>query len=103
MRRGTLQTALMSLDFPVPDDLREKDIVGLRLCFRGKAIKERSDAPIALTVTRSRFDDYLLEKAREAGTLVHTGGKVVELEERGDLVRVRTDLSTYDARYVVCQ
>lgn len=93
--------ALASLDFPIPDGLREKDIFGLRLCFRGKAIEERCDAPVALTVTRSRFDDYLLEKAREAGTLVHTGEKVIELEEGSDLVRVRTNLSTYDARYVV--
>lgn len=93
--------ALASLDFPIPDGLREKDIFGLRLCFRGKTIEERCEVPIALTVTRSRFDEYLLDKAREAGTLVHTGEKVVELEEGSDFVRVRTDLSAYDARYVV--
>ncbi|MCK9230875.1 MAG: geranylgeranyl reductase family protein [Syntrophales bacterium] len=93
--------AFSSLDFSLPEGLREKDIFGLRLCFRGRAIEERCDDPIAITVTRSRFDHYLLEKAREAGTLVHTGEKVLGLEERDDFVRVRTRLSTYDARYVI--
>ncbi|MDD5475980.1 MAG: geranylgeranyl reductase family protein [Syntrophales bacterium] len=93
--------ALRSLDFMLPDEIMEKKIYGLRLCFRGRKIEARRDFPVAVTVTRSSFDEYLLGKASEAGALVHMGERVLELEEHYDHVRVRTDTSVYKARYAV--
>ncbi|HET58712.1 MAG TPA: NAD(P)/FAD-dependent oxidoreductase [Deltaproteobacteria bacterium] len=93
--------ALDSLDFALPHDIREKEIAGLRICYRGETIETRSDVPIAVTVTRSRFDDYLLGKAAEAGALVHTGEKVVAFEELEDRVVVRCGGDSYSTRYLV--
>ncbi|OPL12828.1 MAG: hypothetical protein AVO39_03965 [delta proteobacterium MLS_D] len=93
--------ALESLDFVLPHDVREKEITGLRICYRGGAIETHSDDPVAVTVTRSRFDDCLLGKAAEAGALVHTGEKVVAVEELEDHVVVRSGGDSYSGRYLV--
>lgn len=96
--------ALTYLDFAIPDSLREKEIVGLRLCYGGKTLETKNDSPIAVTVTRSFFDEYLLEKAAEAGASIRTGEKVREVKEEKDCVIVRSTTQSFRSRFaVICE
>jgi flavin-dependent dehydrogenase len=52
---------------PLPPDLIDCEVRAGRSHFGPITINARQDRRIAVTVTRSRFDEFLLEKAREAG------------------------------------
>lgn len=81
---GVSEPALASLDFPVPDDLVEKDVFGVRLRYGDRPpLDAKRASRIAVLVSRSRFDDVLLEKAKEAGAEIVEGERIA-LIEMGD-------------------
>ena len=99
---GALSEQAMSyLDFPIPDEMRERDIYGARVHFRGGVIERHKEYRIATLVTRSILDSYLLEKARETGIEIRMGERVVGYEEHGDHVEVYTKDNVYQARFLV--
>jgi geranylgeranyl reductase family protein len=61
----------------------------------------RSERPLIYTVRRDRFDQLLLQKAREKGCLVRQGETVHRLDLRRDRVIVRTDAGEYRGRVLV--
>ncbi|MEX2158044.1 MAG: NAD(P)/FAD-dependent oxidoreductase [Dehalococcoidia bacterium] len=80
----------------------EREITGVRVSLRmGKPFERRSDAPLTYMTQRCRLDQYLLERAAEAGADVHDGVAVheAELTERGVVVRANGD--SYQARTLV--
>ena len=67
---GLSGRALGWLGMPLPPDLIDCEVYAGRAHFGPVTINARQDRRIAVTVTRSRFDHFLLEKAREAGAHV---------------------------------
>jgi len=95
------EQALSHLDFDLPPGLREATILAARVHYGASSIEARMDSPLAYTVSRSAFDTYLLEKARETGISVSLGERVRRLEEKDGSVVVCTDQGSYDAALVV--
>ncbi len=60
-----------------------------------------SSKPIAYMVMRSRFDHWLLEKARQAGTEIHEAESVGKIVNGSDGVEVSTELGCYRGRVVI--
>ncbi|WP_406661062.1 geranylgeranyl reductase family protein [Methanolobus sp. ZRKC3] len=89
------------LDFDIPDSIIEKEVHGGKICFSDSSIERFKDYRLSIMVTRSIFDDYLLEKAKETGIEVHNGEKVISIMDRDDHVEIKTDSSTYRSRFVI--
>jgi geranylgeranyl reductase family protein len=99
---GALTEQAMSyLDFEVPARVRERNISGGRLHFGRRSVEFHSEDRIAVMVTRSVFDTYLLEKARETGIQIHMGERVVDCVEGQKAVQVFTDQEVYEAKFVI--
>ena len=97
---GALSELAMSyLDFDLPDSIREREIFGVRLCYKDSVIERCRDTRIATMVSRSTFDHYLLEKGRETGIDVKMGERVYNISEKADFIEVRTTEECYRARY----
>ena len=61
----------------------------------------RSKRPLIYTVRRDRFDQLLLQMAREQGCLIREGEAVRRLDLRRDRVTVRTNAAEYQGRVLV--
>ena len=80
----------------------ERDIYQIKFTFRGKdSIIVESESPIAYLVMRDRFDNYLMEKARDAGVEVVEGEKVTGVKEENGIVKVVTRSGMYASRFAV--
>jgi len=95
------EQALSHLDFDLPSELREATILAARVHYGASSIEARMDSPLAYTVSRSAFDAYLLEEARETGISVSLGERVRRLEEKDGSVVVSTDRGSYGAALVI--
>ncbi len=93
--------AISYLDFEIPMYIRERDIFGARIQFKGSIIEKHKEYRIAIIVTRSLLDDYLIGKAKETGIDVHMGERVNDYIENKDYVEVYTTNNTYKAKYVI--
>ncbi len=99
---GALSEHAMSyLDFEIPGSMIERDIFGARAHFKGQVVEQHKDNRIAVLITRSIFDNYLLEKAGETGIEIKMGEKVLEYQEKNDYVEVFTDNDTYNAKFII--
>lgn len=82
--------------------LVERDIYGMTFCLKnGAAVHIRDHAPVAYTITRSRFDTYLVDKARRAGAKILEEETVKGFRSDGNTVEVITDRGHYRARVIV--
>ncbi len=88
------------LDFALPEDLCERSITGARVHFRDLVGEGRKGYRLATLVSRSRFDQCLLQKAEEAGAGRATQ-KVLDYREEDDHVQVRTRTDAYRSRFLV--
>ena len=98
---GLTRRGMDYLDFELPDNLKEKEIYGMRLCAGERAIESRTETPMAVTVTRSAFDTYLLMKAAETGAEIKMEEKATGVDEKGDYVEITAVKGSYRARYVL--
>ena len=89
------------LDFELPAELCGPQILGARAHYRGRCVECRMPFPIATTVTRSLFDDYLLQKARETGIEAKTGERALAFTENADGVELQTSNGAYRSRFLV--
>ncbi|MGI5991858.1 MAG: geranylgeranyl reductase family protein [Methanosarcina sp.] len=92
---------LSCLDFELPESVIERNISQVRVHFRGHFVEGMKETNLALLISRSVFDNFLLEKARETGIEVHTGEKVLDCIEKEDHVEVKTTDNTYLGRFVL--
>jgi len=60
-----------------------------------------SPEPIAYMVMRQHFDHWLVDKARQAGTVIHENESVVEIRDVEDGVEVFTKLKCYRSHIVI--
>ena len=99
---GALSEHAMSyLDFKIPESMIERDIFGARVHFKGQVVEQHKDSRIAVLITRSILDNYLLEKAGETGIEIKMGEKVLEYQEKNNHVEVFTDNDTYKAKFII--
>ncbi len=74
---GLSEHAISYLDFELPKDIIEWEVTGgAKVIFRDQLIKVNKDHRLSVLVSRDKFDNFLLEKAKETGIEVHTGEKL---------------------------
>jgi geranylgeranyl reductase family protein len=93
--------ALSCLDFELSDSIIERSISKIRAHFRDDFQEGRKEENLAVLISRTIFDNFLLEKARETGIEVHTGEKVLDCIEREDCVEVRSVSNTYLGKFAL--
>ena len=98
---GLSEHAMSYLDFKIPGSMIERDIFGARVHFKGQVVEQYKDSRIAVLITRSILDNYLLEKAGETGIDIKMGEKVLEYQEKIDYVEVFTEDDTYKAKFII--
>ena len=93
--------ALTLLDFPLPDDVIEKECFGVQIRYHDRSIVVRKKERIAVLVSRDCFDRFLADKAVESGVRFLAGEKVVDVTETGDAVSVSTDKARYESCFLI--
>jgi len=89
------------LDFDLPGELIEQDIYGARLHFDGTCIEIKKPYRIAVLVSRTRFDHFLLGKAEEVGARIVQGRRVSALDRDRDGARVMVGKDSYRGRIII--
>ena len=80
----------------------EQTITGVEFTYQGtRSLLVETASPIAYMVMRDRFDQFLMEKARSAGTQIHEDDLVVECVQHADAVEVTTKQRRYRGRILV--
>jgi geranylgeranyl reductase family protein len=92
--------ALSCLDFPLPEDICERTIASARVHFHDEVVEGHKGYRLTTLVTRSKFDQFLLQKALEAGSNLVTQ-KVQGYKEKEDHVEVLTGTEEYQSRFLV--
>lgn len=77
------------------------EVTGIDVIFKDQFVKARKDRRMAALVSRSEFDNLLLEKAKETGIRVHTGERVICCKEMPDCVEVETEEKVYQAKFAI--
>lgn len=93
--------AMSYLDFGIPESLIEKEIYGASVHFKEQSLLEYKEDILAILVTRSEFDNFLLDKARETEIDVLLSERVTGIDETRDEVIVSTNCDRYAAKYVI--
>jgi geranylgeranyl reductase family protein len=93
------------IDRILEDDYKsvvEHTIYGIQFSYRGvDPIFIDSSSPIAYMVMRDRFDQFLVEKARQAGTEVCQDEPVTSCRQLSDGIEVMTDRGRYLAKALI--
>jgi len=80
----------------------EQTITGVEFTYQGtRSLLVETASPIAYMVMRDRFDQFLVEKARRAGTHIHEEDPVVECVQHADAIEVTTKERRYRGRFLV--
>ena len=93
--------AISYLDFELPREIVERDIYGARVHFAASHVEVKKPYRIAVTVSRTEFDHFLLRKAEEVGVKILEGARVSALEPDRDCVQVVAGKDRYDGRVVI--
>jgi geranylgeranyl reductase family protein len=92
--------AVSLLDFPLPSSICERTVTGARVHFQGKVLERHKGYNLTTLINRSRFDDVLLQKAKEAGAGIKTQ-KVQDFLEKEDHVSVKTKYGIHRCKFLV--
>jgi geranylgeranyl reductase family protein len=95
------EQAIFYLDFDLPQEIIEREIYGARIHFKDLTAKVRKPYRIAVLVSRSVFDHYLLNKAKEAGSHIIEGLPAKGLDISEDHVAVLTGKGQYKSQIVI--
>lgn len=80
----------------------EQTIHGVQFTYRGsEPFLITSPSPIAYMVRRNRFDQYLADNARAAGTCIHQGEEAQEFIPLAEGIEVRTDRGRYRGKVLI--
>jgi geranylgeranyl reductase family protein len=93
--------AASCLDFKLPGAIIERNISNVKVNFGDIFVEDRKESNLAFLISRKVFDNFLLEKAREAGIEMHTGERVLDCNEREDSVEVKTTDNIYLGKFVL--
>jgi geranylgeranyl reductase family protein len=98
---GVTQWALSALDFELPEDMTEREWHGARFYFRGSFAEAYKPFRVGILVSRSIFDHFLLQKAREAGAKVLLSTEARDFRVEPDRVEVDTNRGSFQGQCVV--
>jgi len=96
---GLLLRAARKLDFELPEDIVERRISRLRLVSGGDAAELRATGQFALTIRRERLDEFMAQKAKEAGAELLEGVKALGVHQDATSVGVTTTAGEMCCRY----
>lgn len=77
------------------------EVTGIDVIFKDRVVKARKNRRMAALVSRSEFDNFLLDKAKETGIQVHTDERVINCKEIPDCVEVETEQKVYKAKFAI--
>lgn len=97
---GALSEQALSYIGGIPDSLVENEIYGARVKYNNETVEVVKNQRVAILTSRDRFDNYLLEKAKVAGTEVRNQ-KVINFSEEDDYVRVTTKRGESLAHFLI--
>jgi len=92
--------AVSTLGFPLPEDLCERTITGARVHFRDRVMEKHKGYRLTTLVTRSSFDQFLLQMAVQSGAEL-AAKNVLDYQEKDGCVSVKTEDCTYQSRFLV--
>ena len=98
---GVLERAVRTLDFPIPDGVIEKEIMGMALISGDSRSEIRSKGRMGITVRRSVFDDFLVKKAESVGAEFLDEVGSTEANELEDEVRVVTKRGEFRGKLLI--
>lgn len=98
---GLSEQAISYLDFELPHEIIEREIYGARVHFRDTYTEIRKSYRIAVTISRTDFDNFLIKKSTEAGANVLEGKRVSALEIDNNCVEVIAGKDKYLGRIVI--
>ncbi len=98
---GLTEHAISHLDFELPQDIIEWEVMGAKVIYKNQSVKAQIKRRISVLVSRDRFDNLLLEKAKETGIDVHTGERVLCCREMPDCIEVETEKTVYRAKFAI--
>lgn len=98
---GLSEHAMSYLDFELPQDIIEWGVTGAKIIFRDQSIEAHKSRRVSALVSRNKFDNFLLEKAKETGIEVHTGEKALCCREMSDCVEVDTRERAYRTNFAI--
>jgi len=98
---GLSEHAISYLDFELPEDIIEWEVTGVKVIFKDQSVNVHKDHRLSVLVSRDKFDNFLLEKARETGVEIHTGEKALCCREMSDFIEVDTREGTYQAKFAI--
>jgi geranylgeranyl reductase family protein len=97
---GLSRKTLSLIDFDL-GPVTHATIRGALLTYRECTVAQEIDERAGVTVVRSEFDHFLLERARAAGAEFFAGTAFVSAEQRKDRIEVQTTLGNFSTRYLV--
>jgi geranylgeranyl reductase family protein len=98
---GVSAHAISYLDFELSPEIIEWEVTGVKVTFKDQSIKVYKDHRLSVLVSRDKFDNLLLEKAKETGIKIHTKERVLCCREMPDCVEVDTNQGTYRAKFAI--
>ncbi len=98
---GITFAAAKELDFDIPDDLIERKCHGMRIVFGKFKNHVTEEHPLAYMVTRSLFDEYLVEKAVTAGAEIQDSETCLSVTPDREKVSVYTSKGEYLSNIVI--
>jgi geranylgeranyl reductase family protein len=98
---GLSEHTISYLDFELPKDIIEWEVTGANIIFKDYLIKTQKNNRLSALVSRDKFDNLLLEKAKETGIEIHTGEKVLCCREMSNFVEVVTEKKVYPAKFAI--
>jgi len=92
---------LKALDFDVTDMI-EKNVYSCGLTYKSaNGFKILMEESIGALISRDRFDNFLMEKAKIVGASFLQGERVIDFKKEEDLYKVFTDKGQYRCRYLI--
>jgi len=98
---GLSEQAISYLDFELPQEIVERDVYGSRVHFGDSCIEVRKPYRIAITVSRTDFDHFLLKKADDVGVHILEGRRVSGLNPGKGYIEVIVGKDKYAGRVVI--
>ncbi len=86
----------------LPDDLIDQHIFRISVCGNGQTTSKCYPVSLGVTVERGHFDQWLVERAIEAGCTFMEGHEATGIDEKDGLLHVASDSGALVARAAIC-
>ena len=98
---GITFAAVKELDFDIPEELIERKCHGMRIHFKKCKNRVTEEHPLVYMVTRSVFDEYLVEKSVAAGAEIRDSETCISVATDREKVSISTSKGEYRANIVI--